>query len=97
MAFSEVAPVAKLRVKLWLVAVTVKLTVVEFEELPLVPVMVTVCGPEGSAMLAVVVMVRVSVLESAGLPSSWTLPPLLKLQLAPAGRPLQLELVKLTA
>ena len=88
---------AKLRVKLWLVAVTVRLTVVEFEPLVLVPVTVMVCGPEGSAMLAVVVMVKVSVLGSAGLPSSWTLPPLLKLQLAPAGRPVQLELVKLTA
>ena len=72
-------------VKLSVVAVTVRLTVVVTAVLPLVPVTVIACAPEGSAMLGAVVMVRVTGLVSAGTPSSVTLPGL-KLQSAPAGR-----------
>ena len=79
------------RVKLWLVAVTVRLTVVVvFDELP--GVMVIVCGPDG-AMLATVAIVNVVVALST--PSKVTLAGL-KLQVAPAGRPLQLLGAKFT-
>lgn len=84
----------------WLVAVTVRLTVAAIAVLPLVPVIVIAEAPEGSAMLATVVIVNVACWEP--LPLSVTLPGL-KLQSAPAGRPaVQLpgleavELVKLT-
>ena len=84
----------------WLVVVTVRLTVAVTAELPLVPVTVIACAPEGNAMLAKVVIVSVACWEP--LPLSVTLPGL-KLQSAPAGRPaLQLpgleavEFVKLT-
>ena len=86
----------------WLVVVTVRLTVAVTADVPLVPVTVIACAPEGNAMLATVVMARVTGIVCAGLPSSVTLPGL-KLQSAPAGRPaLQLpgleavELVKFT-
>src|SRR5580693_3295505 len=90
------------RAKDWLVVVTVRLTVAVTADAPLVPVTVIACAPEGSAMLAAVVIVTVTVLVSVWTPSSVTLPGL-KLQRAPAGRlAVQLpgleavELVKLT-
>jgi hypothetical protein len=72
------------RVKVSVVAVTVRLTVVVIAVLPLVPVTVMACAPEGNAMLAAVVMVRVTV--DGVDPVSETLPGL-KLQSAPAGSP----------
>ena len=80
------------RVKLWLhtvpaqFAVTVRLTFVVCDVPPVplaVPVTVMVCTPVGIAILAAVVMVKVTVLELV--PSSVTLEGL-KLQSAPAGR-----------
>jgi predicted small integral membrane protein len=68
-----------------LVALTVRLTVAVLVELPLVPVTVMACAPEGNAMFAAVVMVKVTVIVWRGLPSSVTLGGL-KLQSAPAGR-----------
>ena len=68
-----------------MVAVTVRLTAAVFVELPLVPVTVMACAPEGNAMFAAVVMVKVTVIVWRGLPSSVTLGGL-KLQSAPAGR-----------
>jgi hypothetical protein len=44
-------------VKLWFVAVTVRLTVVVTVALPLVPETVIVCAPEGRVMFAAVAMV----------------------------------------
>ena len=73
------------RAKDWLVVVTVMLTVAVTADAPLVPVTVIACAPEGSAMLAAVVIVRATGIVCAGLPSSVTLPGL-KLQSAPAGR-----------
>ena len=82
------------RVKLWLVGVRVKLTVVvcDMPPVPLgVAVMVIVCAPVGITMLAVVAMVNVTGWESV--PSSEKLAGL-KLQVAPAGTPVQLLEVK---
>ena len=72
--------------KLWLVAVTVKLTGAVIAVLPLVPVTVIACAPEGRAMLAAVATVRATFIVCAGLPSRVTLPGL-KLHNVPAGRP----------
>src|SRR5579872_2567639 len=74
-----------------LVAVTVRLTVVVIDE-P-VGVTVIVCAVLGRAIVAVVEIVTVTVFELV--PSSVT-PAGLKLHVAPAGSPLQLEGVKLT-
>src|ERR1700720_3225587 len=74
------------RMKDWLVAVTVRLTVVVSLLVLLEPVTVIACAPEGSAMLAAMEMLRVTPMVWAGLPSSVTLMGL-KLQSAPAGRP----------
>ena len=60
------------RVKLSVVFEIVRLTVVEIAALPLTPVIVTTCGPKGSAMLAAVLMVRTTVDGDA--PLSETLP-----------------------
>jgi hypothetical protein len=75
------------RVKVSVVAVTVRFTcaVCDPPNVPLaVPETVIVCTPVGKAMLAAVVMVKVTGTESV--PSSVTLAGL-KLQSAPAGRP----------
>ena len=78
--------------KVWLVAVTFRLTVaVVFGEL--VGVIVMVCGPEGKVMVARVEIVTCVVTGSV--PSKVTLAGL-KLQVAPAGRPEQLLGVKFT-
>jgi hypothetical protein len=93
-----VAPVVVVRVKLSMVAVTVRLTVAvcELPPTPLsVPVMVMVCAPEGIAMLGRVEMVTVMVGEPET-PPKVTEPVPLKLQVAPAGKPEQLLGVKFT-
>lgn len=98
----KVAPFVEARVKLWLVAVTVRLTLAVLVAVPLVPVTVTDCAAGGNAMLAAVAIVSITVDGEAGLPLRGTLVGL-KLQSAPAGRPLvqlpgveAVELVKLT-
>jgi hypothetical protein len=91
------APLVVVRVKVSLVAVTVRLTVAvcELPPTPLsVPVIVMVWGPDGP-MLGVVAMVTVTVPEPET-PPKVTDPVPLKLQVAPAGRPEQLLAVKLT-
>ncbi len=98
-AFTEkvAAPEVGARVKDWLVAVIVKDAVVVRVVPPVppsVPVIVMVCTPEGTVMLAVVVMVKV-IVPVAGVPPKLTRPALLKLQDAPVGRPLQLLGLKL--
>ncbi len=86
----------EVRVKLSVVGVTVRLTLVVLVELPLVPVTVMACAPEGRAILGNVVIVRMT---EVGRAPGW-----LKLQSAPVGRPAEqlpgfdtVELVKLTA
>jgi hypothetical protein len=69
----------------WLVAVTVRFTVVLTVVVPLVPETVMACAPEGNVIFAAVVMVRTTGMVWRGLPSSVTLAGL-KLQSAPAGR-----------
>jgi hypothetical protein len=81
-------------VKDWLVVDTVRLTVVVSLAPPLVPVIVTVCGPGGIAILAAVAIVII--IDEGEEPLTGTLPEFAKLQLAPLGRPLQLAGVKLT-
>ena len=49
----------------WLVVVTVRLTVAVIAVLPLVPVTVIACAPEGKAMLAKVVIVSVACWDPA--------------------------------
>ena len=83
---ANVAPFVDERVKVWLVAVTVRLTcaVCDVPPVPLaVPVTVMACAPEGSAILAAVVMVKVTVWELV--PSSVTNAGL-NVQSAPGGR-----------
>ena len=55
-----VTPLVGERVKDWLVGFTVRLTVALTTVLPLVPATVIACTPEGNAMLAAVVMVKVT-------------------------------------
>ena len=99
-ATGKVAPLVGARVNVSVVAVTVRLTVVETDAPPPVPVTVMGCTPDGTAMLAGVVMVRLT--NAGDAPLSVKLDGL-KLQSAPAGRPaVQLpgleavELVKFT-
>jgi hypothetical protein len=85
----KVTPLVEARVKVWFVAVTVRLglgdALCAAPPVPLaVPLTVIVCAPEGSAMFAVVLMVRVTFWEA--LPLSVTLCGL-KLHSAPGGRP----------
>jgi hypothetical protein len=79
-------------VKLWVVAVTVRLTVVVSLAAPLVPVIVTRLAAGAMVAKVAIVMVMVDVDE----PLSMTLPPLAKLHVAPAGKLEQLLGVKLT-
>ena len=61
----KVTPFVAARLKLSVVAVTVRLTVVVTAAPPPVPVTVIACAPEGNAMLGAVVMVRVTVVGRA--------------------------------
>jgi len=97
----KVRPLVEAMEKVSVVLVTMRLTVAEPDALPLVPVTVMFCAPEGSAIFGAVVTVKITV--DALVPFKLTLPGL-KEQSAPAGKPgLQLptadevEFVKLTA
>jgi hypothetical protein len=70
----------------WLVAFTVRFTVVFTATVPLVPVTVMAWAPEGNVMFAPVVMVKTTLMVWAGIPSSVTLVGL-NVQVAPAGTP----------
>lgn len=80
----NVTPLPDVSVKVSVLAVTVRLTGVEIDAAPLVPVTVIACAPVGSAIFAVVVIVMMTV--EAVEPLSVTLFGL-KLHNAPAGRP----------
>ena len=85
-ATGNVMPVVELIMNAWLVAVTVRFTVVFTVTVPLVPETVMVWALGGNVMLAAVATVRTTLMVWAGMPSSVTLVGL-KLQSAPAGTP----------